>query len=211
MRWGGRSWREHRRRGRGVGRRHDGAERDRGGPGNAGHEPARDQRHGRHGEPDRHQREAGDRAPVAPQVARRGVEGGVEQDRRHEQRERELGVERDLGQVRQQRQRRAGQRQQRGVGGVHPARQRGEHGAHQQERDDELEDEHGRPGPEYRGGLRKATQAAPRAKGDRIVGGSPLSVPDRDLIPPSSPPGGCILPVIHGTQPGHTTCPGEET
>ena len=104
---------EHRRRRRGVGRRDDRAERDRGRPRHVGHQHPRDDRDDDDRERDRAERQARDRAPVRAQVARRGVERGVEQHGRDEQRERELGIEHQRRHAGDQRQRGAGERHQR--------------------------------------------------------------------------------------------------
>jgi hypothetical protein len=60
-------------------------------------------------------------APVLPQVPGRGIVGRIEQDWRHEERQRELRIERDGGNVGKQRERSDRERQQRGVGWVQPA------------------------------------------------------------------------------------------
>ena len=82
---------QHRGGRRGIGRRDDGAERDRRRPRQLGHEHARDDGDGGRREAHRDDDEAGDRRPVVAEVARRGVVGRVEQDRRDEQRQRQLG------------------------------------------------------------------------------------------------------------------------
>ena len=112
---------EHRHRGRRVGRGDDGAQGHRRGQREAGLQPARHDRHGRDGERHGPERETGDGAPVLPQVARRAVVGGVEQHRRHEQREGQLGIEVHCRRMREQREPRPGEREQGGVGHVHPA------------------------------------------------------------------------------------------
>ena len=63
---------------------------------------------------DEHQRHH--RNPHALQIAQRGVEGGVQQRWRHEQRQRQCRIDLNLGRVRYEGQRRATQRQQRRVG-----------------------------------------------------------------------------------------------
>ena len=101
-------------------------------------------RHGRHGESDREQRQARHRAPVVPQVPRRRVERRVEQHRRHEERQRQLGIEGDGWSAGDQRERGAGQREERGIGQVDSPGQRGERGSDQEQRDHELEHFHDR-------------------------------------------------------------------
>ncbi len=120
---------QHRRRGRRVGRRDDGAEGDRRGPGHLGHQPPGHHRHRRHGERDGAQRETGDRPPVLAQVARRGVEGRVEQHRRHEQRERQLRIEHHVGAPGSSASAAPGEREQRRVGRADPPGQRRQAGA----------------------------------------------------------------------------------
>ena len=124
-------------------RRDDGSEGNGGGPGKGGHHPARDDRHGGHREPDGDQRQAGDAAPVLPKVSRRGVEGGVEEHWRHEQRQGELRIERHARCVGEQREGCPRQRQERGIRDIDPAGPGRQHGAHEQQRNDELEDGHG--------------------------------------------------------------------
>jgi len=109
------------------------------------HQPSRDQRDRRHRESDGDQRQSGDAAPVCLEVPRRRVERRVEQHRRHEEGQRELGIESHARHVRQQRQRRAGEREQRRIRRVEPAGARREDGAHEEQRDDELEDRYGEP------------------------------------------------------------------
>ena len=130
---------EHRGGGRRVGRRDDGAERDRGRPRHVGHEHPRHDGDDDDRERDGTEGEARDRAPVRAQVARRGVEGGVDQHRRDEQRERQLGIEHEGRHAGEERQRGAGEGHQRRVGRADPPRQRGQRRADQQQRDDDLE------------------------------------------------------------------------
>ena len=154
---------EHRGRGRRVGRRDDGAERDGGGPRQLGHQPPGRHRDRRHGERHGDERQARDRTPILPQVPGRGVERRVEQHRRHEQCERELGVEHDRRHARHQGECRAGQREERGVGRADAPRARGERGADQQEDDDGLEDAHRR--------VRRRLPGRPIDQGDELTKG----------------------------------------
>ena len=82
------------RRRRGVRRRDDGAERDRGRPRHVRHQPADQERHRGGGQADRDKHQGGDRQPIVAKVAQRGVEGGIEQHRRYEQRQREVRLQR---------------------------------------------------------------------------------------------------------------------
>ena len=83
-----------------------------------------------------------DLAPVGAQVARRGVEGGVDQHGRDEQRERELGIEHERRHAGEERERGSGQRHQRRVRCAQPTRHGGEDRAAQEQRDDHLENGH---------------------------------------------------------------------
>ncbi len=134
---------EHRGGGRRVRRRDDGAERDRGRPRHVGDEQARDDGDDGDRERDGAEGEARDRAPVRAQVARRGVERGVDQHGRDEQRERELGIEHERRHAGDERERGAGERHQRRVRRADPPGQGGERRAAQQQRDDDLEYLHG--------------------------------------------------------------------
>ena len=133
---------QHRACGRRIRGRHDGAEGDRRWPGQRGDDPPGHHGDGGDREPHGDQREARDGAPVSLQVTRGRVVSSVEQDGRHEQGEREPGVEPDAGAVGQERQRRARQGQQRRVWDVNAPCPRREDGAREQQRDDELEDLH---------------------------------------------------------------------
>ncbi len=133
---------EHRGRGRRVGRGHDGAERDRRRPRQVGDEHPRDDGDDGDGERHRAEGEAGDGPPVGAQVARRGVEGGVDQHRRDEQRQRQLGIEHQRGQAGDERERGAGERHQRRIGRAELPRHRRQRRTAEQQRDDDLEDFH---------------------------------------------------------------------
>lgn len=78
-----------------IGRRHDRTECNRGGDRQTGKAPSqeRDRRRRQH---DRNHGQRSNRNGVAAQIARRGVKGGVEQRRRHEQRQCELRLDSDL-------------------------------------------------------------------------------------------------------------------
>ena len=78
---------------RGVGRCHDGAERDRDRPWHVRAKPVRDDSDGGGRDPDRDQHQRRDRQPVVPEVAQRGIESRIQQHRRHEQRQRQLRLQ----------------------------------------------------------------------------------------------------------------------
>jgi hypothetical protein len=83
-----------RRRRRRVGRRHDGAKRDRRRPRHVRQQPVDQHRYRGGGETYRDEYQRRDRQPVVAEVAHRGVECGVQQDRGHEQRQRQIGLQR---------------------------------------------------------------------------------------------------------------------
>lgn len=76
--------------------------------------------------------QADDRNEIVTQIAGRGVVGVVEQCRRDEQRQGELGVERDVGHSRCQGQRRTGEREQCRVGYPETSGPQGEQRADEQ-------------------------------------------------------------------------------
>ena len=125
-----------------VGRGHDGAERDRDCPGQVGDEEPRDDRDHDDREGDRAEGETRHLAPVRAQVARRGVEGGVDQHGRDEQREGELGIQHEGRRAGDEREGGARERHQGRVGCADAARQRREGRAPQQERHYDLEHLH---------------------------------------------------------------------
>ncbi len=81
-----------RRRGR-VRRRNDSAERNRGSPRHVRQQPVDEHRHCRGSEADRDEHQRRDRQPVIPEVAHRGVIRGIHQHGRHEQRQRQIGLQ----------------------------------------------------------------------------------------------------------------------
>ena len=87
------------------GRRHDGAERDRGGPWHARNQPVREHRDRCGGEADRDEHQRRDRKPVVTKIAQRGVVRGIEQHRGDEQRQRQIRLQRPRRAARQERQR----------------------------------------------------------------------------------------------------------
>ena len=78
-------------RGGRIRRRDDGAERDRGGPRHVRQQPVRHKRDRSRGQADGDDDQGRDRHPVVAEIAQGGVEGGVEQHRRDEQRQRQIG------------------------------------------------------------------------------------------------------------------------
>ncbi len=130
-------------RGRRIGRRHGGAERDRGGPRQPGHQRVRHDGHRSRGQRHRHQHEPGQHLPIVLEVARRCVIGGVEQHRRDEQRQRQVGLERKRRAARHEGKRHAAERQERRIRRADAPRQRREQDGAEQQRDDPFEDEHG--------------------------------------------------------------------
>ena len=81
-------------------------------------------------------------APVGPEVARRRIEGRIDEDRRHEERERQFGIEYQRG--------RAGNEREPGAGECHECRVRcadatgkcRQRRTAEEQRDDNLEDLH---------------------------------------------------------------------
>ena len=86
---------KHRGGGDRIGRSDDGAERDRRRPGHFRDQRAHDDRHGGGGESDGEDDEAGDREPVVAQIPEGCVVGGIEEDRRDEERQRQFRRKRE--------------------------------------------------------------------------------------------------------------------
>jgi hypothetical protein len=133
---------QHRRRRRGIRRGDDRTERDRGRPRHLGDERTHDHGHNRDRQHDRAESQARHRTPVRAEIARRGVECGVEQHRRHEQRQRELRIEHQRRYARDERERRASHRHQRRIRRSHVPRQRRQASSAEEQRDHDLEDFH---------------------------------------------------------------------
>ena len=131
-----------RRRRRGVGRRDDGAERDRRRPRHRRHERADHPRDGDRRQADADDDEARHRRPVVPQIARRGVVGRVQQDRRDEERQRQLRLEHELGRARHEREDRAAEREKRGIRRADPAGDGRQEDRHEQQAEERLEADH---------------------------------------------------------------------
>ena len=132
---------QHRSRGAGIGRRDDGAEGDGGGKRQAGIAPA-EEGDCRGREHHRDDRQRGDGNDVAAQLARRGIEGGIEQRRRYEQRQRKVRVDADAGRERQEGNTGAGDGQQRRVGHAEALGDHGQDDGGGEQRDNPFEQDH---------------------------------------------------------------------
>ena len=95
-------------------------------------------------EHDRTDGEAGHGAPVLTQVPLRSIERRIEQHRRHEERERELGIEHQSRHARKQRQCRPCNRHECRIWQRNAARDRGEDRPAEEQRDHDLEHGHQR-------------------------------------------------------------------
>ena len=139
---------EHSGGGCGVRGRDNGAERNGHGPAHGGLEPVRRHGDGDHGHGHGSQRQERDRRDVALEVAGRRVKRRVEQDRRHEQREHQLGVEPEIRSERHEGDRRSAEGEERREGRLEPAcHQRQQDGA-EKDRQDRHEGMHGRLTPD---------------------------------------------------------------
>ena len=124
---------------RGVGRCHDGAERDRDRPWHVRAQPVRDHSDGGGRDPDRDQHQCRDRQPVVAKVAQRGIESGIQQHRRHEQRQRQIRLQRPRRTRRHEGQQHAADRKKCRIGHLEPPRQRGQQHRAKQQPDDPFE------------------------------------------------------------------------
>src|SRR5207245_2657634 len=118
--------------------------------------------------------QAGKLPATAAAIARRRVECRAEDDRRDEQGERELRVERHARHAGEEREARPGEREKRWVGDADVPRPRGEERASNEERDHQLEQRHDAPRAQ-RGTSQYASPAATRtriAAGRRSPGSS---------------------------------------
>ena len=86
---------------------------------------------------------AGDRAPVVSQIPQRRVVGGVQQHRRDEQRQREVGIDREHRHAGDERQHGATGGEEGGVRRADAPCQRSEQDGREQQRDENLEFMHG--------------------------------------------------------------------
>ena len=133
---------QHRERRHGIGRRHDGAQHDAGGPGHVRHQPFHHQGHGGRRRHHRPEGEAGDGAPMGTQVPHRGIVAGVQQDGGQEQGQGQFRIEDEVRHRRNEGETDSPQRQEDRIGGADPAGEaRQEHGA-EQDADDPLENHH---------------------------------------------------------------------
>ena len=99
---------------RGIGRRDDGAERDRGGDRETA-QPPTDPRNRCRRETDGEDDQRHERDDVPPEVTRRGVECGVQQDGSDKEREGQIGLDLEVGTRGDEGQRGAGDREERGI------------------------------------------------------------------------------------------------
>ncbi len=120
-----------------IGRRDDGAERERRRPRQPSDRRVRGHRHGDRGEEHERDRAERDRAQVPAQVAQRGEVRRVEQQRRQEDEEDELRVELDVRHAGREADEAAADHEQDRVRHVEQARQRGQ----RRDRDEEEEDD----------------------------------------------------------------------
>ena len=102
-----------------------------------GHQRAGDDGDGDGREADREDDQAGDRRPVVPEVPRRRVVGRVEQHRRDEERQRELGQHGERRRARNEREQRAAERQEHRIGRADAAR----HGRQDHGREDQTDED----------------------------------------------------------------------
>ena len=109
---------------RSVGRRDDGAERDRNRPWHVRAKPVRDDGDGAGRHPDRDQNERRYRQPVVSEVAQRGIESRIQQHRRHEQRQRQFRLQRPRRSAGHKGQQHAADREKCRIGYLEPPRQR---------------------------------------------------------------------------------------
>ena len=136
---------EHGGGGRRIGWGDDGAERDCGGPGQAGDAKPGHGGDSADGRRDRGHGKTHHRAPVPLQIAGRRVECRVEKHRRDEQGERELRVERHARHTGEERKARSCEREKRWVGDADVPRPRRKERASNEERDHQLEKRHDAP------------------------------------------------------------------
>jgi hypothetical protein len=124
---------KHRRRGGGVRRRDDGAERDRGRPRHLGHQHACDHSDSNGRQADGEDNEACNGRPVVFEIPRRRVVSGIEQHGGEKERQCEFREDRERGPARQKREERAAKRQEYRIRCADAARQRGQdHGCEHQ-------------------------------------------------------------------------------
>ena len=95
---------EHARGGQGIGRPDDGTEGERARPAETRDDRVRDHGHDDHGEDHQPERQPDERGEVGAELADRRFDGGREQQRRQEDQQHQVGLERDPGQAGDQRQ-----------------------------------------------------------------------------------------------------------
>src|SRR5262249_29049656 len=132
---------ENRRGRRGIRRGDDGAERDGGGDRETTQPPA-DPRNRCRGETDGHADGGRGRDYVLPEVARRRVERRVQQDGSDEERERQVGLDLELGARRDEGQRGAGNREERRIRDPDTPRDTGQDHRSEEERQRRFEERH---------------------------------------------------------------------
>ena len=131
---------------RGVGRRDDGAERNRRGPRHGGHQRARHHGDGDGGEAHGDHDQTGDRRPVVPEVSRRCVVRRVEQDGRHEERQGELGRDGERRRAGHKREERAAEREKHRIGCANASRHGGQQRGGEDQANEDFEFSHVRQG-----------------------------------------------------------------
>ena len=107
-----------------------------------GHQRAGDDGDGDGRESDGEDDQTGDRRPVVPEISQRGVVGRVEQHRRDEQRQRELGQHGERRRAGNEREERAAERQEHRIGCADAARQRRQHHGGENQADQYFEFRH---------------------------------------------------------------------
>ena len=142
-RWGGRSWRSTAVAAAASGGATTAPSATAAGHGHVRHQRSHRHGHGHDGDRHREERQRRHRAPVVSQVPDRGVEGRVQQNRRHEQDQGELGVQAHDRRAGHQGQTGTGQGQKRGIRRPDPPGQGSQRRADQEEDDDGLEDVQG--------------------------------------------------------------------
>ena len=172
---------EDRRGRRGVRRGDDGAERDRGGDRETSQPPA-DPRDRRGGQADGDDDEGHQWDDVPPEVAGRGVERRVQQDGGDEERERQIGLDLELGARGGEGQRGAGDREERGIGDPDTPRETGQDHRSEEERQSPFEEGHVRslerpPGHGEPAARLRAAAAVDGSTQRKTDGGRPVAGP----------------------------------
>jgi hypothetical protein len=121
----------------------DGAEHERGRPGQAPDQLVRGDRHRAHRREHGAERQHAQRAQLGAQLARRGVEAGRGQQRRQEDEEDDVGVDDHLGQARHRARRQPDQHERDRIRDAQPRGGPHERGGPEQQQEQELEVGHG--------------------------------------------------------------------